>query len=254
MTRIFDPDSEADIPHRVTINLDRDDDDHLGQTLQDNFLTSINHARTLCSDDARGPQSIRYTVHDPGSPLLLLTIIAHDDAQRNFGTSLIMERRTCYVMSFIAGGHWRVTKEEHKKPPKYEIRGATKVSFGVSYQEIGGTTSLSRVGASPLLNALYTLHTGDESKWNLAYCTLCIHIAESMRFHRIATVVSRGLGGPTRYQSLILTIEDQELIKNWSAVSRSYSKNELGPLLASKILISSIDEVPQHVALLLRQT
>ena len=54
MTRIFDPDSEADIPHKVTINLDRDDDDHLGQALQDNFLTSINHARTLCSGDAHG--------------------------------------------------------------------------------------------------------------------------------------------------------------------------------------------------------
>ena len=72
MTRIFDPDSETDIPHKVIINLDRDNADHLGQASQDNFLTSINHARTLCSGDAHSPQGIRYTVNDPGSPLLLL--------------------------------------------------------------------------------------------------------------------------------------------------------------------------------------
>ena len=102
MVRIFDPENQADFPHRVAFNFDRNEDDLNGEAVQANFLHSVNQGRTLCLGGVIDEMQIPYTISDPLHPLLL-DVICHEEAQPDIETQLIMDRKTCYIKALIAG-------------------------------------------------------------------------------------------------------------------------------------------------------
>ena len=97
MVRIFDPENQADFPHRMTFNFDRNEDDLNGEAMQTQFLQCVNQGRALCSAGMIGEGQIPYTISDPHHPLLLIDVTCHDEAQLNIGTQLIMDLSLIHI-------------------------------------------------------------------------------------------------------------------------------------------------------------
>lgn len=93
---------------------------------------TVNQGRYLCSGSVIGDEQISYTIHDPHHPLLLVEVVAHNEAQMDIEIQLITERQTCYVHGLITGGTWQMGKDENGTP-KNKIKWPESLSFEVSY-------------------------------------------------------------------------------------------------------------------------